>query len=198
MKHLFLQSNSSIDSIDALPFANDNAGTIKQRAMGGSQYHQSHNGSHLSASEMMSNCNSITSASNFGSTTAATSSSLSSSSSSSSSLATTVAVGGQGSGLSVTPSLPSTPAANSSILSNNDGSIAHIASGHTSMQEHYADDDNDGLYGANCDGSINSASRNATIDSNVLNDIGNMLANLTDELDAMLEEEKRAGLNDSE
>lgn len=34
---------------------------------------------------------------------------------------------------------------------------------------------------------------------NVLNDIGNMLANLTDELDAMLEEEKRIGLNiDSE
>lgn len=37
------------------------------------------------------------------------------------------------------------------------------------------------------------------ISANVLNDIGNMLANLTDELDAMLEEEKRAGLNiDSE
>lgn len=35
-------------------------------------------------------------------------------------------------------------------------------------------------------------------DTNVLNDIGNMLANLTDELDAMLEEEKRVGLNDSE
>ena len=34
------------------------------------------------------------------------------------------------------------------------------------------------------------------INANVLNDIGNMLANLTDELDAMLEEEKRAGLND--
>lgn len=34
--------------------------------------------------------------------------------------------------------------------------------------------------------------------SSILNDIGNMLANLTDELDAMLEEEKRAGLNDSE
>ncbi|XP_046959354.1 caskin-1 isoform X3 [Vanessa cardui] len=31
----------------------------------------------------------------------------------------------------------------------------------------------------------------------VLNDIGNMLANLTDELDAMLEEEKRQGLADS-
>lgn len=31
----------------------------------------------------------------------------------------------------------------------------------------------------------------------VLNDIGNMFANLTDELDAMLEEEKRQGLTDS-
>lgn len=32
--------------------------------------------------------------------------------------------------------------------------------------------------------------------TDVLDDIGNMLANLTDELDAMLEEEKRQGLND--
>lgn len=31
--------------------------------------------------------------------------------------------------------------------------------------------------------------------ADVLNDIGNMLANLTDELDAMLEEEKRQGLD---
>lgn len=36
------------------------------------------------------------------------------------------------------------------------------------------------------------SSRNEPAD--VLNDIGNMLANLTDELDAMLEEEKRQGL----
>lgn len=48
-----------------------------------------------------------------------------------------------------------------------------------------------------------SASRTELKDSSqssvsVLNDIGNMLANLTDELDAMLEEEKRVGLNDSE
>lgn len=45
------------------------------------------------------------------------------------------------------------------------------------------------------------AKGNNTLDANnssILNDIGNMLANLTDELDAMLEEEKRAGLNDSE
>lgn len=35
----------------------------------------------------------------------------------------------------------------------------------------------------------------STEPADVLNDIGNMLANLTDELDAMLEEEKRQGLN---
>ncbi|XP_026751357.2 caskin-2 isoform X2 [Galleria mellonella] len=37
----------------------------------------------------------------------------------------------------------------------------------------------------------------STEPADVLNDIGNMLANLTDELDAMLEEEKRQGLTDS-
>jgi hypothetical protein len=31
--------------------------------------------------------------------------------------------------------------------------------------------------------------------TNVLNDIGNMLATLTDELDAMLQEERNAGIN---
>ncbi|XP_015588656.1 caskin-1 isoform X2 [Cephus cinctus] len=40
---------------------------------------------------------------------------------------------------------------------------------------------------------VNSSSGGEPAD--VLNDIGNMLANLTDELDAMLEEEKRQGLN---
>lgn len=135
--------------------------------MGGIQYHQSQ----MNA-DIISNCNAITSLPHSGNT-------LSSSSSSSSSLATTVAnCSTQGSGLSVTPLLPSTPAANASILSN-------------------LDDSSDGT---SCDASsaIVSSSRNTTIDSNVLNDIGNMLANLTDELDAMLEEEKRAGLNDSE
>lgn len=34
--------------------------------------------------------------------------------------------------------------------------------------------------------------------ADVLNDIGNMLANLTDELDAMLEEEKRQGLESTQ
>lgn len=126
-----MQSNSSIDSIDAIPFANDNAGTIKQRV--------------LNRTEMQSSM---------------------SSSSSSSSLATTVAnisqslhKGTNGTGTTTTPS----PTLSSVSVSGSDGQKI-----------------------------------SNTIDSNVLNDIGNMLANLTDELDAMLEEEKRAGLNDSE
>lgn len=112
-----MQSNSSIDSIDQLPFANDNAGTIKQR-----QFNQMpHINRNVSLDESQSK-----------STTA-----------------------------------DNTPTNLSSATSP-------------------------------C------ASRNETKDTNehasvsVLNDIGNMLANLTDELDAMLEEEKRVGLNDSE
>lgn len=52
-----------------------------------------------------------------------------------------------------------------------------------------------------CDAIESIDAQGGTIEANnssILNDIGNMLANLTDELDAMLEEEKRAGLNDSE
>ncbi|XP_055714693.1 uncharacterized protein LOC129808816 isoform X2 [Phlebotomus papatasi] len=106
------KSSSSIDSIDAMPFANDNAGTIKQRLsrVEGQQQHQV---------------------------------SLSSSSSSTSSTSSTNTV-------------------------------------------------------ANVFESRSPDAKGPLVDSNVLNDIGNMLANLTDELDAMLEEEKRAGLNDSE
>jgi hypothetical protein len=125
------KSNSSIDSIDILPFANENAGTIKQRA--------------LNRQDL-------------------TSSSLSSSSSSSSSSATTIAgqqcssaTTGGGIQLNLQISQSSPTSSNSSATS-----------------------------------------KNNLIGSNVLNDIGHMLANLTDELDAMLEEEKRAGLNDSD
>ncbi|GAB0093917.1 uncharacterized protein DMENIID0001_091090 [Sergentomyia squamirostris] len=109
------KSASSMDSIDAIPFANDNAGTIKQRISRG-------DGQQVS---------------------------LSSSSSSTSSTSST-------------------------------NTVAHIVY-----------DDRDPI-------SPTAAPPPPLVDSNVLNDIGNMLANLTDELDAMLEEEKRAGLNDSE
>lgn len=118
MNYLFLQSNSSIDSIDQLPFANDNAGTIKQRV---NQYSQmAHSNPNVSYKE------------------------------------------------NDTVPKVSTDASSSTT------DISSI------------NDSNDQI------------DTKPTIDSNVLNDIGNMLANLTDELDAMLEEEKRAGLNDSE
>lgn len=129
------KSNSSIDSIDILPFANENAGTIKQRA--------------LNRQDL-------------------TSSSLSSSSSSSSSSATTIA--GQ------QCSSTSTTGGNAGGIQLN---LQISQSSPTSSNS-----------------SANSKSN--LIGSNVLNDIGHMLANLTDELDAMLEEEKRAGLNDSD
>lgn len=125
MFHVFIfvsQSNSSIDSIDQLPFANDNAGTIKQRV---NQYNQmTHPSAQVSLDESQSK-----------STTAdSTPTNLSS--------------------------------ATSPIASRSDAKDLSQSAEHASVS--------------------------------VLNDIGNMLANLTDELDAMLEEEKRVGLNDSE
>lgn len=115
------QSNSSIDSIDQLPFANDNAGTIKQRV---NQYNQMHSTANVSLDD----------------------SSLSQSKSA---------------------TADNTPTNLSSATS-----PCRTEPKDTSQTEH------------------------ASV--SVLNDIGNMLANLTDELDAMLEEEKRVGLNDSE
>lgn len=119
-----------------------------------------------------------------------------SSSSSSSSLATTVASvgGGQSS------TLPSMKNVNQSTISNTAAAIITTPSPTLSTASSI------GVANLNADpagGNVSVATVNPTttanqIDSNVLNDIGNMLANLTDELDAMLEEEKRAGLNDSE
>ncbi|XP_031630661.1 uncharacterized protein LOC116345432 isoform X2 [Contarinia nasturtii] len=114
------KSNSSIDSIDQLPFANDNAGTIKQRV---NQYNQMHTTAQVSLDDSQSKC---TTAEN-------------------------------------TPTNLSS--ATSPCASRNES---------------------------------NDISQNEHASVSVLNDIGNMLANLTDELDAMLEEEKRVGLNDSE
>lgn len=140
--HAEKQSNSSIDSIDALPFANDNAGTIKQRA---NQYH--HMSQHTN-----STINSIDAIENVTAT-------------------------------STTTSTLTDPSKLADINTSCDLS-------HATQQQ-----PNTNELDATVDGC---ESNNTTIDSNVLNDIGNMLANLTDELDAMLEEEKRVGLNDSE
>lgn len=112
----FPQSNSSIDSIDQLPFANDNAGTIKQRA---NQYNQmSHANPNVSLDDAQSK---------------------------------------------------------STTAENTPTNLSSATSPCASRNE------------------AKDTSQSASV--SVLNDIGNMLANLTDELDAMLLEEKRVGLN---
>lgn len=49
-RYLFPQSNTSIDSIDAIPFANDNAGTIKQRVLNRTEMQSSMSSSSSSSS----------------------------------------------------------------------------------------------------------------------------------------------------
>lgn len=141
-----LQSNSSIDSIDAIPFANDNAGTIKQRAI--VNRHETSLTS-LSSSSSSSSCSGA------------------SSKSTSSSASVTTTIAGNTSKINA---LKSSQSPNSTSMS-------------TGISNNSIE--------------VNAAPAEL-VDTNVLNDIGNMLANLTDELDAMLEEEKRAGINDSE
>lgn len=163
----FQQSNSSIDSIDALPFANDNAGTIKQRA---NQYHQMPHAN--------SNINSIDAIE-------------------------------PSTKLPLNPSTIKNATATDSTLDEVNTirawdpprlCVGAIDGGDDDERKSSCDlshstQATDDVLDTSVDGRD---SNNATIDSNVLNDIGNMLANLTDELDAMLEEEKRVGLNDSE
>lgn len=155
-----MQRDSSIDSIDTIPFANENTGTIKQQKL----YKQ----------DIVSSL------------------SLSSSTSSSSSSTTTVA--------NVTQSLNSlkisSPSSLHGLMGGSAGaSIAGSSENCDQILENSLTPEEGG--GAICSSSNSGANGNA--DSlNVLNDIGNMLANLTDELDAMLEEEKRVGINDSE
>jgi hypothetical protein len=150
------KSNSSIDSIDTLPFANENAGTIKQRV--------------LNRQELTS--------------------SLSSSSSSSSSSATTIA----GQQIIINPVSLSTTNSSSTTPNGGNGSIVPLTGSIQQQSNQSSPTLSASSMNSNCkNGGGNNT--NNMLGSNVLNDIGHMLANLTDELDAMLEEEKRAGLN---
>ncbi|KAL5287761.1 hypothetical protein ACFFRR_008562 [Megaselia abdita] len=153
--------DSSIDSIDTIPFANENTGTIKQQKL----YKQ----------DIVSSL------------------SLSSSTSSSSSSTTTVA--------NVTQSLNSLKISSPSSLHGLMGGSAgaSIAGSSENCDQILENSLTPEEGGAICSSSNNGANGGGNADSlNVLNDIGNMLANLTDELDAMLEEEKRVGITDSE
>uniref|UniRef100_A0A336M3Z6 CSON008316 protein n=1 Tax=Culicoides sonorensis TaxID=179676 RepID=A0A336M3Z6_CULSO len=152
------KSNSSIDSIDAIPFANDNAGTIKQRAM--VNRHETSLTS-LSSSSSSSSCSGA------------------SSKSTSSSASVTTTIAGNASKLAALKlsQSPTSASMSTGVSNSNSGVIVNPESNMAATTTNTSTE---------------------LVDTNVLNDIGNMLANLTDELDAMLEEEKRAGINDSE
>ncbi|XP_017019049.1 uncharacterized protein ckn isoform X1 [Drosophila kikkawai] len=172
------KSTSSIDSIDTIPFANENTGTIKQRLLNRQELHANNpvHPVHLHSSSSSSSSSSTNTIAN---NIAHSFHSLKSSSSlHDATLARSESMGSTASGGSAlhlrSPTLD---------LSNPGGSADPLATATTSPE---------------------SAAAPAVVvppkvSVNVLNDIGNMLANLTDELDAMLEEEKRVGLNiDSE
>lgn len=148
------KSNSSLESIDQIPFANENAGTIKQRSMNRMVDHPALHERPPTAATMLSHSSSSTS-----------------SSSSTGSITTTLA------GCIQQLSPPQESAGGVAPNQN----CSNSASGPGS-----------------CSTSPTQAAAAAVVGTNVLNDIGNMLANLTDELDAMLEEENRAGISDIE
>lgn len=217
------QSNSSIDSIDTIPFANENTGTIKQRLLNrqelsGNASCSSANpatvGNHLHSSSSSSSSSSTNTIANI----AHSFHSLKSSSSlHDASLIRSESIGSTGSaGMPIllrSPTLQypaviadSAPSLaglggggggvtgdDNSLLDNETSAIACISNSSTASAT---------AGGGSCASGSSSVAPQTTqqkVSANVLNDIGNMLANLTDELDAMLEEEKRVGLNiDSE
>nr|XP_016929596.1 caskin-2 isoform X2 [Drosophila suzukii] len=179
------KSTSSIDSIDTIPFANENTGTIKQRLLnrqelqgGGAGTNSAPGGGHPAHLHSSSSSSSSSSTNTIANIAHSFHSLKSSSSLHDATLARSESMGSTASGGSAlhlrSPTLD---------MSNPGGSAVDPISSPESAVPAVA---------------INTGGP-PKVSVNVLNDIGNMLANLTDELDAMLEEEKRVGLNiDSE
>ncbi|XP_055383897.1 uncharacterized protein DDB_G0283357 isoform X1 [Condylostylus longicornis] len=232
------QSNSSIDSIDTIPFANENTGTIKQRLL---------NRQEISSSLSLSSSSSSSSSTN---TIANIAQSFHSLKSSGSLHETTLhglisgggSGGNSGSGNCSSNILNSVNKTNSCAgnigdieITNNDApspsipiyspnevtsSIGNVGAGTAlgvcvdiSSISSPPPLSPSSTATAIVPSSVINSALSANISNtnqqqqqqqqqndsvNVLNDIGNMLANLTDELDAMLEEEKRVGISDSE
>ncbi|XP_017471508.1 PREDICTED: uncharacterized protein LOC108362867 isoform X3 [Rhagoletis zephyria] len=221
------KSNSSIDSIDTIPFANENTGTIKQRLLnrqdiaGQQQSLQSGTNSHLHSSSSSSSSSSTNTIANIAHSfhSLKTSASLHDASlirsdsigSTTSGGSAGASTGGGGSGLLLlrSPTLQYPPTDATNAVSGSGGSSTIITTTvdlHTpSDVESNADAAAEGgapaadSEGKDASSGVTMPTSGQKVSVNVLNDIGNMLANLTDELDAMLEEEKRIGLNiDSE
>ncbi|XP_037893439.1 uncharacterized protein LOC119639843 isoform X2 [Glossina fuscipes] len=202
------KSNSSIDSIDTIPFANENTGTIKQRLLNRQELSGAitpgTQSTHLHSSSSSSSSSSTNTIANIAHSfhSLKTSSSLHDASLiRSESIGSTTSGGSAGLVHLRSPTLqyppvaadsaPSLPGLGMSDETNNDTNIEPSAIATPAVA-------NAGISGSSA---ISAAGNGPTpkVSVNVLNDIGNMLANLTDELDAMLEEEKRVGLNiDSE
>ncbi|KAH8299318.1 hypothetical protein KR044_000378 [Drosophila immigrans] len=184
------KSNSSIDSIDTIPFANENTGTIKQRLLnrqelqaGGNAASAAGAGGHHAAG-MHLHSSSSSSSSSSTNTIANIAHSFHSLKSSSSLHDATLAR---------SDSMNSTASAGSSALHLRSPTLDVASSGSSEP----ATSPEAAAVAAAPVAAVTTVPPKVSV--NVLNDIGNMLANLTDELDAMLEEEKRVGLNiDSE
>lgn len=227
------KSTSSIDSIDTIPFANENTGTIKQRLLNRQdlppQQHLSSSSSSSSSStntiaNIAHSFHSLKSSSSLHDATLIRSDSTGSNAAGS----TLLYDGVSSSSSSIDPAVLGGGSATSSVVHLRSPTLTYppvgcgssSSSGGVGIGTHptaigaipdcselssssigggvatYATD----LAAAEAGtGSGSVVPQGKTVSVNVLNDIGNMLANLTDELDAMLEEEKRVGLNiDSE
>ncbi|XP_034654467.1 caskin-2 isoform X2 [Drosophila subobscura] len=180
------KSTSSIDSIDTIPFANENTGTIKQRQLNRQELGQAGAGATTIPGSHPPHLHS------------------SSSSSSSSSTNTIANIAHSFHSLKSSSSLHDATLARSESMGStaSGGSALHLRSptldagigGGSSVSMPAG---GDAMPPPETAAPVSSVPPKVSV--NVLNDIGNMLANLTDELDAMLEEEKRVGLNiDSE
>uniref|UniRef100_A0A1I8NQ83 SAM domain-containing protein n=1 Tax=Stomoxys calcitrans TaxID=35570 RepID=A0A1I8NQ83_STOCA len=200
------KSNSSIDSIDTIPFANENTGTIKQRLLNrqelsNASVSQTTAGSHLHSSSSSSSSSSTNTIANI---THSFHSLKSSSSLHDASLIRSESIGSTASGGSVGLTLLRSPTLQyPPIQADSAPSLAGLDSSSTTNGDETRSDSpteasaisNTGSSGNGTTTAQVSVTTGQKVSVNVLNDIGNMLANLTDELDAMLEEEKRVGLN---
>ncbi|KAH8277641.1 hypothetical protein KR018_002833 [Drosophila ironensis] len=182
------KSTSSIDSIDTIPFANENTGTIKQRLLNRQELQAGSANPHPAAHLHSSSSSSSSSSTNTIANIAHSFHSLKSSSSlHDATLARSESMGSTASGGSAlhlrSPTLDAVAAAAGGSVGVGGAPNEALTSPDAATPAAVA---------------LNTAVP-PKVSVNVLNDIGNMLANLTDELDAMLEEEKRVGLNiDSE
>ncbi|XP_049276941.1 uncharacterized protein LOC125760642 [Anopheles funestus] len=190
------KSNSSLESIDQIPFANENAGTIKQRSSLNRMEHHYQptvpSQQHPLLLPTLSSSSSSSSSSLTGSITTTLATGCIQQQLSSPSSTQPVPVAASAASNITTHPTASTPSAPSAVPATVPTTATAVVAGQSSVTTGTTKDDSSAAAAA-----VATSSQDI-YGTNVLNDIGNMLANLTDELDAMLEEEKCAGISDNE